>query len=163
MTKDLVLCGSALTQDDKITGEVEAISLVKGMEVKKEGPCIISRLISKELGKDKFQVSEDKCQVSEDKYQVSKDKYQDRREMKYFREAINSTGGRKGKRLLELGISPIALVAEGSYLVVTLKCEFGIKIFLALFSIPYIYLSSKLSCSDCLACGLADIRDLWEI
>ncbi|CAF1835630.1 unnamed protein product [Brassica oleracea var. botrytis] len=61
MTKDLVLCGSALTQDDKIKallshkgygralemrgslGEVEAISHVKGMEVKKEGP--------KELGK----------------------------------------------------------------------------------------------------------------
>ncbi|CAH8358045.1 unnamed protein product [Eruca vesicaria subsp. sativa] len=34
----------------KITGEVEAISLVKGMEVKKEGPCMISSLISKELG-----------------------------------------------------------------------------------------------------------------
>lgn len=33
-----------------ITGEVEAISLVKGMEVKKDGPCLISRLISKELG-----------------------------------------------------------------------------------------------------------------
>ncbi|KAJ0255147.1 Glycerol-3-phosphate dehydrogenase [Hirschfeldia incana] len=34
----------------KVTGEVEAISLVKGMEVKKEGPCMISTLISKELG-----------------------------------------------------------------------------------------------------------------
>ncbi|CAN6839281.1 unnamed protein product [Brassica oleracea] len=34
----------------KIKGEVEAISLVKGMEVKKEGPCMISNLISKELG-----------------------------------------------------------------------------------------------------------------
>ncbi|CAN7136341.1 unnamed protein product [Brassica rapa subsp. narinosa] len=34
----------------KIKGEVEAISLVKGMEVKKEGPCMISSLISKELG-----------------------------------------------------------------------------------------------------------------
>ncbi|KAF3520177.1 hypothetical protein DY000_02061012 [Brassica cretica] len=34
----------------KVTGEVEAISLVKGMEVKKEGPCMISSLISKELG-----------------------------------------------------------------------------------------------------------------
>ncbi|XP_018482029.2 glycerol-3-phosphate dehydrogenase [NAD(+)] 1, chloroplastic-like [Raphanus sativus] len=34
----------------KISGEVEAISLVKGMEVKKEGPCLISSLISKELG-----------------------------------------------------------------------------------------------------------------
>uniref|UniRef100_A0A1J3CJ72 Glycerol-3-phosphate dehydrogenase [NAD(+)] n=1 Tax=Noccaea caerulescens TaxID=107243 RepID=A0A1J3CJ72_NOCCA len=34
----------------KITGDVEAISLVKGMEVKKEGPCMISSLISKQLG-----------------------------------------------------------------------------------------------------------------
>ncbi|CAN7059242.1 unnamed protein product [Brassica rapa subsp. trilocularis] len=34
----------------KIKGEVEAISLVKGMEVKKEGPCMISSLITKELG-----------------------------------------------------------------------------------------------------------------
>ncbi|CAN6934051.1 unnamed protein product [Brassica oleracea] len=34
----------------KVTGEVEAISLVKGMEVKKEGPCMISSVISKELG-----------------------------------------------------------------------------------------------------------------
>lgn len=34
----------------KITGEVEAISLVKGMEVKKEGPCMISTLISEQLG-----------------------------------------------------------------------------------------------------------------
>ncbi|KAG2307788.1 hypothetical protein Bca52824_027536 [Brassica carinata] len=31
-------------------GEVEAISLVKGMEVKKERPCMITSLISKELG-----------------------------------------------------------------------------------------------------------------
>ncbi|EOA16761.1 hypothetical protein CARUB_v10004974mg [Capsella rubella] len=36
--------------DGKITGDVEAISLVKGMEVKKEGPCMISSLISKQLG-----------------------------------------------------------------------------------------------------------------
>ncbi|KAG7548692.1 6-phosphogluconate dehydrogenase-like C-terminal domain superfamily [Arabidopsis suecica] len=36
--------------DGKITGNVEAISLVKGMEVKKEGPCMISSLISKQLG-----------------------------------------------------------------------------------------------------------------
>ncbi|ESQ46907.1 hypothetical protein EUTSA_v10027824mg [Eutrema salsugineum] len=34
----------------KITGAVEAISLVKGMEVKTEGPCMISSLISKQLG-----------------------------------------------------------------------------------------------------------------
>ncbi|KAL0741721.1 hypothetical protein Bca4012_083234 [Brassica carinata] len=34
----------------KVTGEVEAISLVKGMEVKKERPCMITSLISKELG-----------------------------------------------------------------------------------------------------------------
>ncbi|CAN8233201.1 unnamed protein product [Cochlearia groenlandica] len=34
----------------KIKGDVEAISLVKGMEVKKEGPCMISSLISKQLG-----------------------------------------------------------------------------------------------------------------
>ncbi|KFK33089.1 hypothetical protein AALP_AA6G329300 [Arabis alpina] len=36
--------------DGKIRGEVEAISLVKGMEVKKEGPRMISSLISKQLG-----------------------------------------------------------------------------------------------------------------
>ncbi|KAE8648548.1 glycerol-3-phosphate dehydrogenase [NAD(+)] [Cucumis sativus] len=34
----------------KIRGDVEAISLIKGMEVKKEGPCMISSLISQELG-----------------------------------------------------------------------------------------------------------------
>ncbi|KAM7267840.1 hypothetical protein ACFE04_010006 [Oxalis oulophora] len=34
----------------KIKGDVEAISLVKGMEVKKEGPCMISTLISEQLG-----------------------------------------------------------------------------------------------------------------
>lgn len=33
----------------KIEGDVVAISLIKGMEVKKEGPCMISSLISKEL------------------------------------------------------------------------------------------------------------------
>ncbi|KAF3525139.1 hypothetical protein F2Q69_00047533 [Brassica cretica] len=71
----------------------------------------------------------DKCQVAEDKCQVSEDKYRARREMEYFREAIKSTGGRKGKscdstrfsslRLLELGISPTTLVAEGSYLAIS--------------------------------------------
>lgn len=34
----------------KIRKDVEAISLIKGMEVKKEGPCMISSLISQELG-----------------------------------------------------------------------------------------------------------------
>ncbi|XP_022922214.1 glycerol-3-phosphate dehydrogenase [NAD(+)]-like [Cucurbita moschata] len=34
----------------KIRKEVEAISLIKGMEMKKEGPCMISSLISQELG-----------------------------------------------------------------------------------------------------------------
>ncbi|KAF3489306.1 hypothetical protein F2Q69_00052707 [Brassica cretica] len=32
---------------------------------------------------------------SEDKCEVSEDKYKDRRKMEYFREAINSTEGRK--------------------------------------------------------------------
>ncbi|KAF2582066.1 hypothetical protein F2Q68_00004692 [Brassica cretica] len=43
------------------------------------------------------QSRKDKCQVSEDKCHVSEDKYQARREMEYFREGINSTGGRRGK------------------------------------------------------------------
>jgi hypothetical protein len=34
----------------KIKGDVEAISLIKGMEVKMEGPCMISTLISQQLG-----------------------------------------------------------------------------------------------------------------
>lgn len=34
----------------KIKGDVEAISLIKGMEVKMEGPCMISTLISEQLG-----------------------------------------------------------------------------------------------------------------
>jgi len=34
----------------KLRGEAEAISLIKGMEVKKEGPCMISTLISQQLG-----------------------------------------------------------------------------------------------------------------
>lgn len=34
----------------KIKGGVEAISLIKGMEVKMEGPCMISTLISEQLG-----------------------------------------------------------------------------------------------------------------
>lgn len=34
----------------KIRADAEAISLVKGMEVKMEGPCMISTLISEELG-----------------------------------------------------------------------------------------------------------------
>ena len=34
----------------KIRRDVEAISLIKGMEVKKDGPCMISSLISQELG-----------------------------------------------------------------------------------------------------------------
>ena len=34
----------------KIKTEAEAISLIKGMEVKMEGPCMISTLISEKLG-----------------------------------------------------------------------------------------------------------------
>lgn len=34
----------------KIKEGVEAISLIKGMEVKMEGPCMISTLISDQLG-----------------------------------------------------------------------------------------------------------------
>jgi len=34
----------------KIREDAEAISLVKGMEVKMEGPCMISSLISQQLG-----------------------------------------------------------------------------------------------------------------
>lgn len=34
----------------KVKGDVEAISLIKGMEVKMEGPCMISTLISQQLG-----------------------------------------------------------------------------------------------------------------
>lgn len=34
----------------KVRGDAEAISLIKGMEVKTEGPCMISRLISQQLG-----------------------------------------------------------------------------------------------------------------
>ncbi|KAL6135848.1 hypothetical protein ACLB2K_068073 [Fragaria x ananassa] len=34
----------------KISGDVEAISLIKGMEVKMEGPCMISKLITDQLG-----------------------------------------------------------------------------------------------------------------
>ncbi|KAK7844835.1 glycerol-3-phosphate dehydrogenase [nad(+)] [Quercus suber] len=34
----------------KIKGDVQAISLIKGMEVKMEGPCMISSLISEQLG-----------------------------------------------------------------------------------------------------------------
>ena len=34
----------------KINGDVQAISLIKGMEVKMEGPCMISSLISEQLG-----------------------------------------------------------------------------------------------------------------
>ncbi|KAF2616822.1 hypothetical protein F2Q68_00039796 [Brassica cretica] len=40
---------------------------------------------------------------SEDKCEVSKDKHEDRRKMEYFRKAINSTEGRKGKRKPPLG------------------------------------------------------------
>ena len=40
---------------------------------------------------------------SEDKCEVSKDKHEDRGKMEYFREAINSTEGRKGKRKPPLG------------------------------------------------------------
>ena len=39
----------------------------------------------------------------EDKCEVSKDKHKDRRKMEYFREAINSTEGRKGKSNPPLG------------------------------------------------------------
>ena len=39
----------------------------------------------------------------EDKCEVSKDKHEDRRKMEYFREAINSTKGRKGKSKPPLG------------------------------------------------------------
>ena len=35
---------------------------------------------------------------SEDKCEVSEDKQEDRRKMEYFRETINLTEGRKGKR-----------------------------------------------------------------
>ena len=97
----------------------------------------------------------------ENKCEVSKDKHEDRGNMEYFRQAINSAEGRKGKskpllgeyigifpffcyracdstrfsslRLLELGNSPTALVAEGSYLVVTLKHRFRITSFLLSF------------------------------
>lgn len=34
----------------KVKKDVEAISLIKGMEVKMEGPCMISTLISDQLG-----------------------------------------------------------------------------------------------------------------
>lgn len=34
----------------KIRPDAEAISLIKGMEVKKEGPCMISKLITEMLG-----------------------------------------------------------------------------------------------------------------
>ncbi|OMO59372.1 hypothetical protein CCACVL1_24883 [Corchorus capsularis] len=34
----------------KVRGDAEAISLIKGMEVKMEGPCMISNLISEQLG-----------------------------------------------------------------------------------------------------------------
>ncbi|TKY63164.1 Glycerol-3-phosphate dehydrogenase of NAD(+) [Spatholobus suberectus] len=34
----------------KVRADAEGISLIKGMEVKKEGPCMISTLISKQLG-----------------------------------------------------------------------------------------------------------------
>ena len=40
---------------------------------------------------------------SKDKCEVSKDKHEDRRKMEYFREAINSTKGRKGKSKPPLG------------------------------------------------------------
>ncbi|KAF3544925.1 hypothetical protein DY000_02007363 [Brassica cretica] len=40
---------------------------------------------------------------SEDKCEVSKDKHEDRRKMEYFREAINSAEGRKGKSKPPLG------------------------------------------------------------
>lgn len=34
----------------KTRSDAQAISLIKGMEVKKEGPCMISTLISQQLG-----------------------------------------------------------------------------------------------------------------
>lgn len=34
----------------RVNGDVEAISLIKGMEVKREGPCMISTLICEQLG-----------------------------------------------------------------------------------------------------------------
>ncbi|KAF3573347.1 hypothetical protein F2Q69_00059198 [Brassica cretica] len=40
---------------------------------------------------------------SENKCEVSKDKHEDRRKMKYFRNAINSTEGKKGKSKPPLG------------------------------------------------------------
>ena len=40
---------------------------------------------------------------SEDKCEVSKDTHEYRRKMEYFREAINSTKGRKGKSKPPLG------------------------------------------------------------
>ena len=40
---------------------------------------------------------------SEDKCEVSKDKHKDRGKIEYFREAINSTKGRKGKSKPPLG------------------------------------------------------------
>ena len=40
---------------------------------------------------------------SEDKCEVSKDKHEDRRIVEYFRKAINSTEGSKGKRKWPLG------------------------------------------------------------
>ena len=40
---------------------------------------------------------------SEDKCEISKDKHEDRRKMEYFREAIDSTKGRKGKSKTPLG------------------------------------------------------------
>ena len=40
---------------------------------------------------------------SEDKCEVFKDKYEDRRKMKYFREVINLTEGRKGNSKPPLG------------------------------------------------------------
>ena len=40
---------------------------------------------------------------SEDKYEVSKDKHEDQRKKEYFREAIKSTKGRKGKIKPPLG------------------------------------------------------------
>ena len=40
---------------------------------------------------------------SEDKCEVSGDKHEDLRIMEYFRKAINSTDGRKGKRKPPLG------------------------------------------------------------
>ncbi|KAF2575520.1 hypothetical protein F2Q70_00003231 [Brassica cretica] len=40
---------------------------------------------------------------SKDKCEVFKDKHEDRRKMEYFREAINSTEGRKGKSKPPLG------------------------------------------------------------